>query len=67
MAQGRFTLAYVSHDHHHGSHTGLPMVGRVKTGNILKVYKHADQNKRAGRKNFFSEQAKMSEQGGKKI
>ena len=30
MAQGRFTLAYMSHDHLHGSHAGLPMIERVK-------------------------------------
>ena len=30
MAQGRFALVYMSHDHLHGSHTGLPMVERVK-------------------------------------
>ena len=35
MAQGRFSLAYMSHDHLHGSHTGLPMVERVKN---LKVW-----------------------------
>ena len=29
MTQGRFTLAYISHDHLHGSHTGLPMIERV--------------------------------------
>ena len=30
MAQGRFTLAYMSDDHLHGLHAGLPMVERVK-------------------------------------
>ena len=30
MAQGRFTLAYMSHDHLHGSHAGLIMIERVK-------------------------------------
>ena len=29
MAQGIFTLAYMSHDHLHGSHAGLPMIERV--------------------------------------
>jgi len=29
MAQGRFALAYMSHDHLYGSHVGLPMVERV--------------------------------------
>ena len=39
MAQGRFTLAYMSHDHLHGSHAGLPMIERVKWNptNIGKV------------------------------
>ena len=29
MAQGIFTLAYMSHDHLHGSHAGLPMIERA--------------------------------------
>jgi len=38
MAQGIFTLAYMSHDHLHGSHAGLPMVERVKV-TVLKLIK----------------------------
>ena len=37
MAQGIFTLAYMSHDHLHGSHAGLPMVERVKTTSEIKI------------------------------
>ena len=29
MAQGRFTLASMSHDHLHGLRSGLPMIERV--------------------------------------
>ena len=36
MAQGIFTLAYMSHDHLHGSHAGLPMVERVNE--FLKMF-----------------------------
>ena len=38
MAQGRFTLTYMSHDHLHGSHAGLPMVERVNFAEHLSSY-----------------------------
>ena len=37
MGKGRFTLAYMSHDHLHGSHVGLPMVERVKTSKLANT------------------------------
>ena len=41
MAQGRFTLAHMSHDHLHGSHTGLPTIERVKIA-LLPPLHHKD-------------------------
>ena len=36
--KGRFTLAYMSHDHLHGSHVGLPMIERGGSPLVLSIW-----------------------------
>ena len=57
MAQGRFALAYMTHDHLHGSHTGLPMVERVNFWQYFVIFTYSVARSVGGKRYAFGHRA----------